>query len=91
MEDYLDDEFFKIIESWDDLIAGSNCYIIHDEAELEELKKKNEAWYESLKMANVTNLVLYPLRANDETIGYIWATNFDASNTLNIKQILDMV
>ncbi|MBO4784650.1 MAG: GGDEF domain-containing protein [Lachnospiraceae bacterium] len=90
MEDYLDDNFFKIIESWEDLIAGSNCYIIHDEAELEELKKKNEAWYNSLKMAHVTNLVLYPLRANDETIGYIWATNFDASNTINIKQILEI-
>ena len=90
MEDYLDDNFFKIIESWDNLIAGSNCFIIHDEAELEELKNKNEAWYNSLKIAHVTNLVLYPLRANDEIIGYIWATNFDVSNTLDIKQILEI-
>ena len=41
-------------------------------------------------MAHVSNLVLYPLRANNETIGYIWATNFDVSDTLNIKQILEI-
>ena len=90
MEDYLDDEFFKIIESWSELVAGSNCYIIHDEADMEELKKINKLWYDSLRMAHVSNLVIYPLRANKETIGYIWATNFDVSDTLNIKQILEI-
>lgn len=90
MEDYLDDEFFKIIESWGELVSGSNCYIIHDEADMEELKKLNKPWYDSLRMAHVSNLVIYPLRANKETIGYIWATNFDVSDTLNIKQILEI-
>lgn len=42
----------------------------------------------SMKMAGAYNLVLYPLRSNSETIGYIWATNFDVADTLNIKSIL---
>ncbi|MBO4592025.1 MAG: GGDEF domain-containing protein, partial [Eubacterium sp.] len=31
-----------------------------------------------------------PLRTNGETVGYIWATNFDVSNTLSIKQTLEV-
>ena len=87
---YIKQGFFKIVKTWDTLIAKSNCYIIHDAEELELLKEKNEIWYDSLKDAGVYSLVIYPLKANDETIGYIWATNFNKDNTLNIKAILEV-
>ncbi|MCR5250864.1 MAG: GGDEF domain-containing protein [Lachnospiraceae bacterium] len=87
---YLDEDFIRIVETWDGLIAGSNCYIIHDEKEMELLKDKSRIWYDFLKLAGVYNLVLYPLKANGETIGYMWATNFNSNNTLNIKAILEI-
>ena len=37
-EVFLSEGFFRIVEVWDKLIAGSNCYIIHDEKELELVK-----------------------------------------------------
>ena len=88
VSDYIEEGFINIVETWDDLINQSNCYIIHDAEELEFLKDKNLIWYESLKDAGVYSLVIYPLKANGENIGYIWATNFDSSDTLKIKSIL---
>ena len=90
METYLNDDFFEIVATWDSLIAGSNCYIIHDADELEKMKEVNRPWAESLIMAGVYSLVIYPLVANGETIGYIWATNFNNSRTLTIKAILEV-
>lgn len=83
-------EFIDIVETWDKLIAGSNCFIIHDSDELERVKELSPVWYESLKCAGVYSLVLYPLKANGETIGYIMVTNFNSDNTLTIKSILEV-
>ena len=80
-----------MLKTWDELIAGSNCYIIHDAEELKLLEAKNKPWYDSLIFAGVYSLVIYPLKANGETIGYIWATNFNSENTLNIKAILEIM
>ena len=85
-----DVEFIEIVETWQDLIAGSNCYIIHDADELERMKDVSPIWYKSLKLAGVYSLVLYPLKSNGEIIGYIWVTNFNGDNTLEIKSILEV-
>ena len=90
MSTYVNDEFFKIVESWANAIAGSNCCIIHDEKDMEKVKVANPKWYDSLKMAGVYNLVLYPLRYNGKTLGYLWATNFNDADTLNIKATLEV-
>ena len=87
---YIEQGFYNVVETWNDLIAGSNCYIIHDAEELELLKDKNKLWYDSLILAGVYSLVIYPLKANGETIGYMWATNFDKDETLRIKSILEV-
>ena len=76
-EVFLGEGFFDIVEVWDRLIDGSNCYILHDENELEKVKDVDENWYRSLKEDNIYSFVLYPLRVDYETIGYIMATNFD--------------
>lgn len=87
-ESFMSEGFFDVVEVWDKLIAGSNCYIIHDRKELETLKDISPIWYKSLVTDGIYSLVLYPLRSNGETIGYIMATNFDSRDTLNIKSIL---
>ena len=90
MDTYLDEGFFAITESWKDTIAGSTCYIARDRAELEHLKDTNPLWYGSLKGAGVQSIVLYPLKYNNETMGYIWAINFDVENTVKIEETLEL-
>lgn len=87
---FLTPEFFNVIEIWDRMISESNCYIIHDAKELETLKEKSLQWYESLVAAGVYSLVIYPLKAGGETIGYIMATNFNSDRTLEIKGNLEV-
>lgn len=90
MEYYLDNSFFTVVDTWEDLLAGSNCVIIHDEKDMELLHEKCPIWYESLRGANVYNIVMYPLKANGEVLGYMWAINFDITQTLNIKSTLEI-
>ena len=57
---------------------------------MEFIKERSEIWYESLKDANVESLVLFPLKAGRELLGYIWANNFDTEKTLHIKETLEL-
>ena len=90
MTHYMDDNFFDIIDTWPNLISGSNCLIIADEEDMNRVAEKSPLWAASLRGAGVTNLVIYPLRVESETIGYIWANNFDDSRTTSIKEILEV-
>ena len=84
------EDFYEIAKTWDDVIGGSNCIILKDENDLEIIKSKSEKWFKSLKEAHVKSLVLFPLKAGYELLGYIWATNFDTSKTLHIKETLEL-
>ena len=92
VEDYLRgryEDFFDIIETWDDTIAGSTCLIIQNEQDMEVLHDRNPEWCDSLREVFVKSIVLYPLKYNGETMGYIWAINFNTENTMRIKSILE--
>ena len=82
--------FSEITDSWLDMIAGSDCLIIKDEKDMEFIRKVNYPWYQNLVEANVSSLVLFPLRFNSEVLGFIWATNFDTTNTMRIKETLEL-
>lgn len=90
MKKYVNEDFFVVIDSWHDTIAGSTCAIIKDQQDWAELEKNNPLWYSSLKGANAKNIVLFPLKYRGETLGYIWAINFDDSQTLKIKEMLEL-
>ena len=90
MASYLDDDFFSIVETWPRLINKSNCYIITNEKDMENAAKISPEWVASLKIADVERLVMFPLRSNDETIGYMWAANFDETKTLMIRETLNL-
>lgn len=92
MEEHMEEmdfDFFNIVEKWQQSIAGSSCLIIRNKREMEVLRERNPDWYISLNEAGVESLVLFPLVYNDETLGYIWAVNFEVSNADNIKEILE--
>lgn len=90
MDVYLDDKFFDITETWKDTIGGSTCVIIKDEKDMKWLKSINPLWHESLTQAGVKSIVLFPLNYNGETLGYMWALNFNVENTVKIKETLEL-
>ena len=85
-----DDEHFEIVRTWSDLIGGSNCLILKNEKDMEVVAEKSPVWYESLHKAQVTSLVLFPLKARGELMGYIWASNFEIENAIRIKETLEL-
>ena len=90
MDYYMDENFYSIVETWPRLIDGSNCFMISDEEDLKRVDEVAPEWAASLRLAHIESLVIYALKAGDETIGYIWAGNFDTSNITRIKEILEI-
>ncbi|MBR5371412.1 MAG: sensor domain-containing diguanylate cyclase [Oscillospiraceae bacterium] len=90
MEKYVDDSFFAVVDTWHDTIAGSTCVIIKDAQDWADLERTNPVWYHSMKPAGAKSIVLFPLRYHEETLGYIWAINFDVSKTAMIKEMLEL-
>ena len=90
MDYYMDEHFYDIVETWPRLIDGSNCFMISDEEDLKRVDEVAPEWAASLRLAQIETLVIYALKAGDETIGYIWAGNFDTSNITKIKEILEI-
>ena len=83
-------DFYDIAASWVDMIGASDCFIIKTNDDMEFVKMTNRPWYDSLRESNVESVVLFPLRYNNELLGYIWATNFDTNNTMRIKETLEL-
>lgn len=90
MKHWEDEEHFELANSWTDLISGSNCLIIKNEQDMEWLKEKNPSWQASLEKAGANSIVLLPLKARGELLGYIWATNFEVNNAIHIKETLEL-
>lgn len=84
------EEFFEIAETWRDLMAGSNCYIIANKDDMKVVEQKDPIWAESMKMSGIYNVVLYPLRMKKKILGYIWATNFNPDRIGMIKEVMEL-
>ena len=87
---YLSERFRKVIETWPRLMNKSNCFMFTNEKEVEEAAKIAPEWMASLKGDGVKSLVIFPLRSDNKTIGYIWAGNFDPEKALMIKETLSL-
>ena len=87
---FLTEEFYHVIETWPKLMNKSNCFIITNESEMEEAHRIAPEWIDSLRSDNVKSIVIFPLRSDNKTIGYIWAGNFDPAKTLQIKETLSL-
>ncbi|MBP5607740.1 MAG: EAL domain-containing protein [Lachnospiraceae bacterium] len=90
MEEYLNDDFYDIVESWPATIAGSNCIIAKNDQDMEVVRERNPVWYESLTSAGAYNIVLFPLKSGNQLLGYIWALNYDPERAGKIKETLDI-
>ena len=88
--DIADEHFYELALSWPNTIGGSNGLIVKNAQDMEYIKEKNPSWYDSLVKEGVSSVVLFPLKNNDEVLGYIWASNFDTSNAVKIKETLEL-
>lgn len=82
--------FYEIAKSWLSTIGESDCLIIKSEKDMQYICRVNHAWWQTLDEAGVESVVMFPLRYNDEVLGFIWATNFDTRNTMRIKETLEL-
>ena len=89
-ENYMDENTFKMIETWKQTIGDSTCVIVKDQQDMNWLGSVNPVWHGSLVASGIKSIVLFPLCYNDETLGYIWATNFNVENTVKIKETLEL-
>ena len=89
MNNYVDDAFYDIADTWEGMIAGSNCLVINDEQDMEVVKERNPIWYESFTSAHGHNIVLFPLKFRDMLLGYIWAINYDINKANTIKETFE--
>ena len=89
-DDKVRKEFYQLASTWEDTLAGSTCLILKNEQDMNELKERNPEWYASLAEFDVKSMVLFPLKYNGKTLGYIWATNFDIEHTVKIKETLEL-
>ncbi|MBR3015962.1 MAG: GGDEF domain-containing protein [Clostridia bacterium] len=90
MNEIVDDSFYDLAESWEDVISGSNCLFVKNAQDMEVVRERNQKWYESLVENHVSSIVLFPLKSGDERLGYIWATDFKAEDAPKIKETLEL-
>ena len=90
MEEYLDDDFYSLAETWQDTLSGSFCLVVRDEQDMDFIREKNPKWYASLHAAGVERLVLVPLMPHGQFLGYIYAINFHADDAQHIKDTLEL-
>ena len=82
--------FYDIALSWVDTIGDSDCLIIQSENDMKYISEINNPWYLTLVESGVNSVVMFPLRHNEETYGFIWATNFDTNHTIRIRELLEL-
>jgi len=82
--------FYDIAVSWIKMIGEKDCLIIKNDKDMQYVSMINYPWYLTLAEANVQSVVMFPLRYNNEILGFIWATNFDTRETMRIKETLEL-
>ena len=90
IREFKNENFTNYARSWIKALNGSYCLMIKNSEDLEVARKMNPLWYNSLINAKVENLILLPLQYGPTIIGFMWVTNFDASNILYIRETLEL-
>ena len=86
----INETFYSIVRTWADTFKVLTCLVVQTDNDWEELEKRNPVWYKSLKDAEVSSLIMFPLVSKGETLGYIWASDFQSEKTLRIMETLKL-
>jgi len=90
IRELVSEDFVDYAKNWLDILNGSNCLMIKNKDDLDKIQQQYPTWHTSLTDAQVKSLVLLPLEYNGIVIGFIWVTNFNTTNTLQIKETLEI-
>ena len=82
---------FEIVETWEHLLADTNCIIIKDEGELSAYEKRAPAWVKTLRENDVQTLCLVPFIHKGIINGYLYIKNFDTAQATRIKETMELV
>lgn len=85
-----DIDFYDHAKSWENAIAGSNCLVVSNEQGMNAVKQRSPEWYDSLEHFGVKTIALFPIKFQNELLGYIWATNFNPEKAGRIKETLEL-
>ncbi len=89
-EIFRNESFYDIAESFEDAIRGSSCLIIKDEHDLDWLECENNGLYSLLTENRIRSSVLFPLKHNNQILGYLLALNYKTEDTVKIKEMLEL-
>ncbi len=81
---------YHLAKSWEETLGESNCFIIKNKRDFEEIKAKNAEWYESLKLFKIKNLIMLPLYRQKDIIGYLYVANYSTKKTIEVKKLLEL-
>ncbi|SFP42763.1 diguanylate cyclase (GGDEF) domain-containing protein [Butyrivibrio proteoclasticus] len=91
IHDIFTDIPYEIVESWEDLISGTDCIIIRNEQDMYDIEKRAPEWVKTLRENDVKSLCLAPFIHQNIVIGYLFITNFDVSQLARFKDTIEMV
>lgn len=91
IHDIFTDIPYEIVESWEDLISGTDCIIIRNEQDMCDIEKRAPEWVKTLRANDVKSLCLAPFIHQNMIIGYLFITNFDVTQLARFKDTIEMV
>lgn len=82
---------YEVVESWEGLVAGTDCIVIRNEEDMKDFEQRAPEWVKTLRDNDVRNLCLAPFIHQNMIIGYLFITNFDIEKLPRIKDTIEMV
>ncbi len=82
---------YSVVESWEALIADTDCIIIRNEEDMGYIERKAPEWVKTLRDNDVKSLCLVPFIHQNTIIGYLYISNFDTTHIARFKDTIELV
>ena len=82
---------YELIRSWEDMLGVSNCVLVQNPQDMEELARRNPAWAESMTENGVKTLALIPFRRNKTVFGFLYVVNFNVEKAVEVKELVELM
>lgn len=79
-----------VVFSWEDTLKDTDCIIVKDDFDMDNLAKRNPIWAESLRSAGVKSLILTPLMQGQMMSGVLFITNFNVDQIVDLKDFIEI-
>ncbi len=80
----------EVVFSWEDTLKNTDCIIVKDDFDMNNLAKINPIWVDSLRSAGVKSLILVPLMQGNNMTGVLFITNFNIDQIVQLKDFVEI-